>query len=228
MRYKQLTLIGTSHIAKQSVQEVECAILEKKPGIVAVELDARRFYALMHSKKSKVTVKDVLSVGIKGYLFSVIGAYVQKKFGRMVGIEPGAEMKKAINTARKIGAKIALVDQDIEITLRRFSEKLSWKERFRFVYDIFAALLFKEREIEKLGLKDFDLTKVPEDKLVQKLTSRLKQRYPNVHLVLVEERNKVMAKNLASIMQQNPDTEIIAVVGAGHEKELLNLIRQQH
>ena len=34
MKYNNLTIIGTSHIAKQSLDEVEKAIEEEKPGII--------------------------------------------------------------------------------------------------------------------------------------------------------------------------------------------------
>ena len=38
MNYKNLTIIGTSHIAKQSLDDVETAIEHGKPDIVALEL----------------------------------------------------------------------------------------------------------------------------------------------------------------------------------------------
>ncbi len=215
MRYKNLTLIGTSHIAKQSIREVGAAIEKEKPDIVAIELDRKRFYALTHKTKRKIRLRDIRRVGIKGFMFNVIGAWVEKKLGKLVGVEPGSEMIKAIQLAKKQKAKLALIDQDIEVTLQRISKALTWRERFNFAIDIIKGIFFKKSELRKLGIKTLDLTKVPSKTLIKKLIGIMKKRYPGLHLVLVEERNKVMASNLKTIMQNFPDKKIVAIIGTG-------------
>ena len=45
-----LTVIGTSHIAKESVVQVKRVIEELKPSFVAVELDQARARALLSKK----------------------------------------------------------------------------------------------------------------------------------------------------------------------------------
>ncbi len=160
------------------------------------------------------------------FIFNIIGAWVEKKLGKLVGVKPGSEMIKAISLARKSKTKIALIDQDIEITLARISKTFSWKEKLNLVIDLLKGLFFKKRELKALGIKNLDLTKVPSKTLIKKLTQRVKQRYPNLHKVLVEERNNVMAKNLQHIMGEYPDKKILAVIGAGHEEELIELIKK--
>ena len=54
----------------------------------------------------------------------------------------------------------------------------------------------------------------------------VKKRYPNLYLVLVHERNIYMARNLIGLMKQYPDEKIVAVVGAGHEEAMMNIIKQ--
>ena len=171
--YKNLTLIVTSHIAIQSIKEVEKVILELRPEVVALELDQMRFKGLMSGEKSKVRISDISKIGVKGYVFSLIGAYVEKRLGSVVGVKPGDEMKKAAYTARKINAKIALIDQKIEITLKKFSKRLTWKEKFRFLKDILVAII-KRPKI------NFDLKQVPDKKVIKELTNHVKVRYPNV------------------------------------------------
>lgn len=224
--FRNLVIVGTSHIAQQSVEEVKRVILETSPGVVALELDRTRFLSLMSEKKRKIRLSDLPKVGLKGYLFAMVGAYIQKKLGQIVKMEPGAEMRAAIKLARKEKIKLALIDQPIEITLKRFSQEITWKERFRLVGDIFRSLVFKKKELKKYGLENFDLTKVPEEKLVQKLITKLKERYPSIHKVLVKERNEVIAKNLVKLIKLNEEIKIVAVVGAGHEKELVGLIKR--
>lgn len=198
----------------ESVKEVEWYINKEKPDIVALELDKGRFKALLYGK-SKVGFMDLKDVGIKGYLFGLIGAYVEKKIGKIVGVSPGSEMKKAAEVAKENKCRIALIDQDIRITLKRFSKEITWKEKFRFLFDIFKGV-FKRQRIP------FDLKRVPSKKIIEKLMGDVKRRYPNAYHVLVVERNKIMAKHLYSLMQ---NYKVVAVVGAGHEEDIVKEIR---
>ena len=225
MRYKNLILIGTSHIAKQSLEEVEKTIEKEKPDFIALELDRKRFYALTHNIKRRLRLSDIKRIGIKGFLFNIFGAWAEEKLGKMVGMKPGAEMIKAIQLAKENKIKIALIDQDIEITLKKLSKNLTWKEKLNFMIDIFKGIFFKKSELKKLGIKDLDLTKVPPKALIKKLIKKVKIRYPNLHKVLIEERNEVMADRLRDLIDKHPDSKIVAIIGAGHEEEILNLIK---
>ena len=220
MQYNNLTIIGTSHIAKQSLDEVNDAVAKINPDIIAIELDKRRIYALMHDEKRRPRLSDIRHIGLKGFIFSIIGAWVEKKLGQLVGIKPGSEMKQAVKLAKKNKIRLALIDQDIEITLRRFSKTLTWKEKWNFLADIFKAVVLRKKEI------DFDLRKVPDKKIIEKLMNQTRKRYPNIYKVLVTERNEVMANNLADLMEKNNDKKILAIVGAGHGEEILRIIKE--
>ena len=215
----RLHIIGTSHIAPESLKKVEKVILNEKPNIVAIELDKKRLFALLSKEKQKVSFRDIKRVGFKGWLFAVFGAWAERKLGAKVGVSPGSEMLRAVAMAQHINAKVALIDQDIEITLRRFSRALSWKEKGTFLVDLFKGLVLRK------GI-NIDLAKVPSHDVIKKLIADVKKRYPNVYRVLVLERNEYMAKRLALIMQQHPEDHIIAVVGAGHEKEIAKLLKR--
>jgi|TARA_B100001964_G_C14243144_1_gene606075 pheromone shutdown-related protein TraB len=219
MNYRNLRIIGTSHIAKQSLDDVEKEIEGRKLDIIALELDRKRLYGLFR-KSGKIRIYDIKRVGIKGFIFSLIGAWAEKKLGNLVGVSPGSEMKKAVRLARKHNIKIALIDQDIEITLRNFSKSLTWKEKWNFIVDIVKAVFTKKKVIE------FDLTKVPSKKVIKKLVGQVKKRYPNIYKVLIEERNNVMADNLRKIMETHQDKKILAIIGAGHEDDILELIKR--
>lgn len=220
MNYKNLVFLGTSHIAKQSLEEVKKHIEREKPAILAIELDKKRLPALM-SNSHKVDLRSIRIVGLKGFLFSLFGAWAERKLGKLVGVAPGSEMKQAVRIARKEKIKIALVDQDIEITLRRLSQEFTWKEKFNFLFDIAKALFSGKKEI------DFDLRTVPDKKIIKKLIDKLKERYPNLYKVLIEERNKVIASNLKTLMEQNPDKKILVILGAGHVDDVLELVKEQ-
>ena len=226
MRYKNLNIIGTSHIARQSIDSVKNTILNEKPDIVALELDKNRLYGLMHNQKRKISIADIPKIGFKGFLFSWIGSIIQKKLGDYVGVVPGSEMKTAIRLAKKQKARIALIDQNIEITLKRFSRALTWKEKWNLLADIFKGVVLRKNELEDLNIKKLDLTKVPSQEIIKKLINKMRERYPNICRVLIDERNKIMARNLSCLMKEYPEKNIFAVVGAGHEEEIIELIKK--
>ena len=209
LKSRNLIIIGTSHIAKQSIKEVSSIIEKESPDIIALELDQLRFNKLISNKKEKFNIKNI-------NLLNIIGAYIEKKLGDKVGVSPGAEMKTAINLAKKNNIELELIDQDIRITLKKLKRELTFKEKIKIVYDIIKSALFQS------GLK-IDLTKVPEKKVINSLLKIVKKRYPSIYKVLVEERNAFMAKRLYSLMSTNK--KILAVVGAGHEEGIINIIK---
>lgn len=218
--YKNVKLLGTSHIAKESIETITKEFLEFNPNIVCVELDHRRLHALLTNQKSdKSLIRGIKTYGLQGYLFAIIGGYVQEKLGNTVGIKAGSDMLTAVNLSKAQNKQLHLVDQDIEITLKRFSKAFTWREKFRILWDIIRSPFGKRMKI--------DLNRVPKDELIQKMMGELKKRYPSLHRVLIEERNQVMAKNIYKIMSKNEDKKILVIIGVGHEKELLNLIKAE-
>lgn len=217
LKFGDLTLVGTSHISADSVREVERVLLDVKPGIVALELDLPRFRGLLSPQKRKLSIGDVRRVGLRGFLFNLFGAWAERKLGEIVGVPPGSEMLKAVSVSHKIDADIALIDQDISITLNRLSKSLTWRERFRFVFDLFTGF-FSRRPAVK-----FDLRKVPSKDLIDEMVSKVRERYPSFYNVLIAERNVYMSKNLYNLMSLGK--KIVGIVGAGHEEEIINLVK---
>jgi len=226
VKYKNLTVIGTSHIARHSLREVRELIKKEKPDILALELDKSRYRALLEKRQNirPHHIGSLWKLGITGFLFALLGSFVQKKLGKYVGVMPGSEMLTAIKLAKKHKIHTVLIDQPIEITLRKLSGSISWREKRNFLVDILKGIFFPKQALAELG--NIDLTRVPEKELIRKLLRKIKERYPNLHHVLITERNRVMSTNLANLMAGNPGKSILAVVGAGHEDEIMRLIRK--
>jgi len=217
LKFGNLTIVGTSHVSADSVKEVERVLLAVRPEIVALELDFPRFRSLLSPKRRGPSIGDIRRVGLKGFLFNLVGAWAEKKIGDVVGVSPGSEMLKAVQVCNKLGCDIALIDQDISITLNRLSKGITWKERFRFVFDLVKAFFVRKPVI------DFDLRKVPPQNVVDKLISKVRKDYPSFYRVLIAERNVYMSKNLYNLLSLNK--KVVAIVGAGHESELVGLIK---
>lgn len=204
----RIILVGTAHVSDKSVTEVNEVIEREKPDIVAVELCKGRYKALKGEDEVKeVNVKDLLS-GNKFYyvLMHWLLAYVQKKFGKEQGVKPGAEMLSAIEKAEKINARVALIDRDIQITIARFWNKMSFFEKLKLFFSLIGATF-------GLGTEDIDMDRVTDEDVVSQLVSELRKIAPTAASVLLDERNAIMAKNLLDISKEG---KVVAVVGAGH------------
>ncbi|MBI4813633.1 MAG: TraB/GumN family protein, partial [Methanobacterium sp.] len=126
-----LTIIGTAYVSEKSVEEVRNTILESEPDIVAVALDAARYQNLLNEKNGvqqdkEIKIREILK-GNNFTMFLVSGflSYFQKKIGDEVGVKPGSEMLAAAEAAEEAGAKVALIDRDIQITLKRALNRMS-------------------------------------------------------------------------------------------------------
>jgi pheromone shutdown-related protein TraB len=200
----EIIVVGTAHISEESIQEVRRAIEGERPDVVAVELDPGRYQALTHPEQQTASVRDVLSSG-KLYQFLVhwLLAYVQNKLGSEVGVKPGSEMLSAIEVAGNVGASVALVDRDINVTIARFWAKMRLIEKLKLV----VALLGISRSDEEI-----DLEEITKDDVISQLVSELRQFSPNAARVLVDERDAYLAGNLLAL-----HGKVVAVVGAGHK-----------
>lgn len=212
--FRNIIILGTSHIALESVNEVKRLIESEKPEIIALELDKLRFKKLISNRKQKFSLRSIAS---SGSIMNSIGAFIERKLGEKVGIKPGEDMKTAIRLAKKYRIQIALIDQPIQITFKRLSENLTLKEKFRFIADVILSLISSKKRIR------IDLTKVPEKKLIRKMIDEVKKRYPNVYKTLIQERNLYMAKYLIELVNLGKKT--LVIVGAGHEDDLIKILK---
>jgi pheromone shutdown-related protein TraB len=217
-------IIGTSHIAKESYKSVKNTILKKKPDAVAVELDPKRIYALFSKQKDTPGFAELKKYGITTYIFAKIGAWLQKKLGEQVGLAPGSEIKAAILSAKKVDAKIYLIDQDIEITLKKLSKTLTLKEKLKLIFVLFFGFLMP---INKT-IKKIDISKVPEKETIELITIEFKRKFPKLYKVLVSDRDKYMARQLLAIAKHHQNEKIIVVVGAGHVPGITKLLSEQN
>src|SRR3989304_5980363 len=117
-KFRNIALVGTDHVAGESTRRVNAAFGEISPDIVAVELDRNRLYALKNKVRRPKNLELIKAFGLGGFIFYVIGEFVQKKIGKIVNIEPGSEMLAALKLAEKSKADIALIDRDISITMK--------------------------------------------------------------------------------------------------------------
>jgi pheromone shutdown-related protein TraB len=206
----EIRIVGTAHVSQQSVDEVRAAIGEYTPDVVAIELDASRFQALKR-QAADPTVREVLEVkNFNTLLVQWLLAYLQRKIGFDVGVEPGAEMKAAIEEAEKRGIAIALVDRDIRLTLLRFWNSLGIIEKIK----MFWALVISIAEVD--NGQQIDIESLKDQDVIDIVMEEFRKFSPNGARALIDERDAFIAHQLVLLKAQRPEGKILAVVGAGH------------
>ncbi|WP_142985928.1 TraB/GumN family protein [Halorubrum cibi] len=129
-----VTVVGTAHVSERSVEEVEEAIERERPDVVAVELDEGRYRQMQGETPDDLDASDLLQGNtVFQFLAYWMLSYVQTQLGERFDIEPGADMKAAVDVAERTGIDVALVDRDIQTTIQRFWARMTLIEKLRMV-----------------------------------------------------------------------------------------------
>ncbi|WP_297884547.1 TraB/GumN family protein [uncultured Halorubrum sp.] len=129
-----VTVVGTAHVSERSVDEVEETIERERPDVVAVELDEGRYRQLNGETPDDLDAGDLLRGNtVFQFLAYWMLSYVQTQLGERFDIEPGADMKAAVDVAESLGIDVALVDRDIQTTIQRFWARMTVTEKLRLV-----------------------------------------------------------------------------------------------
>jgi len=207
----EIRIIGTAHVSQKSVDEVKAAIDEWHPDVVAIELDQGRYLGLK-KQQDNPEIEDILQAkNFTQLLIQWILAYIQRKIGMDVGVEPGAEMKAAITAAEEHEIKVALIDRDIRITLHRFWASMSLYEKFKMFYALIGSIAVVGKT------EDFiDIDELTKDDVVAAAMEEFYKYSPGGAKALIGERDAYMSHNLIRLASANE--RVLAVVGAGHRK----------
>jgi pheromone shutdown-related protein TraB len=203
----ELRIVGTAHVSQKSVEEVRAAIEEFKPTIVAVELDEPRYRALKEQEMTPEVSEVIRSGNFTQMLIQWILAYLQRRIGMDVGVEPGADMKVAIEEAERQHLPIALVDRDIRITLSRFWKRMGIREKLRLIYALSVSLVSG-------GEEEIDVDALTRQDMVTAAIEEFRKFSPRGAEALIDERDAYIASRLIHLGATHE--RVLAVIGAGH------------
>lgn len=215
------TLLGTAHVSLASVEAVRDAIDSGAFDAVAVELDPQRLQALTDPDAlARLDLVQVIRTG-KTALFAAnlaLAAY-QRRLAEQLGIEPGAELKRAVLEARQRELPVHLIDRDVGLTFKRANNRLGWWSRAKLGGGLMAALFVDEEvgadEIEKLKQGD----------MLESSFGEFASDSPELYETVIAERDRYMA---ARLRETHGDArEVLAVVGAGHLQGLARHLKDE-
>ncbi|MFO7666498.1 MAG: TraB/GumN family protein [Desulfobacterales bacterium] len=207
---KEVILIGTAHVSKESVQLVTSVIYEEKPDTVCVELCETRYQAIKN--KDLWLNTDIVKVikEKKSFLLlsNLLMASFQKRIAKKFDIKPGQEMIEAIVAGEAAGARIYPSDRDIRITLSRVWHNMGLWGKTKLLFQLLLSLG------EVGDITEEDIEKMKQEDVLETLLVEVGKSLPVLKRILIDERDMYLSQKIKSA----PGEKIVAVVGAGHVK----------
>jgi len=206
-------IIGTAHVSARSVAEVREVIERERPDVVCVELDQQRYDALTQDTAFRnLDIFKVIRQGKALYLLAhlALTAY-QRRMGAALGVKPGAELLAAVDAAKSVGARVELVDRDINITLKRTWANVGlWKRSM-----LLSSLLVGFGDDDKgEPVTTESIEKLKEQRALSEMLTELSKAMPEVKGPLIDERDEYLADGIRTSGANA--RSVVAVVGAAH------------
>lgn len=217
---KELILIGTAHVSRESALEVKEVIERERPDTVCVELDEGRYRSI--KEEDRWRNMDIFAV-IKEkkatlLLMNLAISSFQKRLANQFDIMPGQEMIQGIDSAEEVGAELVLADRDIQTTFSRIWSGLGLKGKSLLITQVFAGIFSREEiteeELEELKSKDMI------DSVLQEFT----EHFPGLKGPLIDERDQYLAEKIRTAKGK----KIVAVLGAAHVPGIKKEIHHKH
>jgi len=205
---KKVTLIGTAHVSRESVEQVSHVIEQERPDTVCIELCESRYRSITQKNKWQETelIKVIREKRAYVLLSNLMLAYFQKRIGLRLGIKPGQEVLRAIQAAESVGARIWLADRDIRTTLSRTWRLMGFWRKLKLLVQ----LLTSAGDLDSVSEEDIE--KMKTEDVLGMLLSEIGESFPEIRRVLIDERYQYLAHEIRAA----PGKRIVAVVGAGH------------
>jgi pheromone shutdown-related protein TraB len=205
---REIILIGTAHVSRESAKLVAKVIEEERPDTVSIELCNSRYESM--TKKNQWQNTDLIKVIREKKAFLLLSnlmlAHFQKKIGQKLGIKPGEEMMRAIQAAEAVHAHVHLADRDIRTTLSRTWRLMGLWTKLK----LFAQFLASVGEADKI--QEEDIEKMKDKDVLETLLSEIGEAFPELRRILIDERDQYLTHKIRTA----PGKKIVAVVGAGH------------
>lgn len=217
---KELILIGTAHVSRQSAEQVKEVIERERPDSVCIELDEQRYQSVMDSNKYKETdifkvIKDKKATFL---LMNLAISSFQNRLAKQFDIKPGQEMIQGIESAKEIGANLVLADRNIQVTFSRIWGNLGLSGKAQLLNAIFFSIFSKET------ISEDELEKMKSQDTLNAALAEFTEAFPKLKKPLIDERDQYLAQKI----KDAPGNKIVAVLGAAHVQGITKEIHKEH
>ncbi len=220
---RHVTILGTAHVSKASANKVQELIASGIYDAVAVELCPSRHKAIVDpDAMAKMDLFQVIKKGQASMIAAhlALGAF-QQRMAEQFGIEPGAEMRVAINDARAAKLPVLLIDREIGTTLKRIYRNVPWWKRIGLLGGLVASVISKEK------FSEAEIEKLKEGDVLESSFSQFAEDEKDLFKPLITERDQYMSARLIKESRESQYQHILAIVGAGHMKGMQHQIENR-
>ncbi|MFD2638833.1 TraB/GumN family protein [Piscibacillus salipiscarius] len=217
---KEIILIGTAHVSKQSAEQVKEVIDAEQPDSICVELDAQRYQSIKEGNKWKNMdiFKVIKEKKATMLLMNMMISSFQSRMAKQFGINPGQEMIQGIDSAEEHGANLVLADRNIQITFSRIWRNLGFMGKLKLlmsiVYGIFSDDDLSEEDLERMKSQD----------MLDSVLQEFSESFPQLKTPLIDERDQYLAQKIRSAKGD----KVVAVLGAAHVPGVTKEIYREH
>lgn len=205
---KQIILVATAHVLKQSAELIKKMIHEERPDSVCVELDEERYQSILNPKAWENTdIIQVIKSKKVGFLLAnlILGSY-QKRIAKDLDTVAGQEMLEGINSAKETGAQLVLADRSIQTTFTRIWRKLNIWDKAKLLFDLLVS------EDDDKSLSNDDVSELLKTDVLASVTAQVREKFPKIADILISERDQY----LAHMIKEAPGKTVVAVLGGAH------------
>lgn len=222
----EYVMLGTAHVSRNSVDAVDALLAHEHFDAVAVELCDSRAQSMRDPEAFKqMDLFKVIRQGKAGMVAaSLVLSTFQKRLADQSGIQPGAEMKAAMDGADQRSLPLWLIDREVGTTLKRAWHSVGFWQRFGLLGGLLASV-FEREEIEQ-----GEIEKLKQGDLLESAFSEFASESQPLYNSLIGERDAFMAARLRQETARSATDEprrVLVVIGAGHLKGLSGLLREQ-
>jgi pheromone shutdown-related protein TraB len=223
----EYVVLGTAHVSQSSVEAVDALLVNEHYDAVAIELCDSRAASMRDPEAFKqMDLFRIIREGKAGMVTaSLVLSTFQKRLADQSGIQPGAEMKAAMDGADQRGLPLWLIDREVGTTLKRAWHSVGFWQRFGLLGGLLASV-FEREQIEQV-----EIEKLKQGDLLESAFSEFASESQPLFQSLIGERDAFMAARLreeASRTATTASRRVLVVIGAGHLKGLTALLRDQH
>jgi len=205
---KEIIIVGTAHVSRESAQLVTETIEAEKPDTVCIELCESRYQSIRQKELWLNT--DIVQVIREKKSFLLLSnlmlASLQKRIGQKFDITPGQEMITAIEAGEAAGASIHLADRNIRVTLSKTWRAMGLWGKLKLLFHVLLSL----GQIDEIS--EADIEKMKQEDVLESLLADVSKSFPIIREILIDERDRYLAHKIRTAA----GNKIVAVVGAGH------------
>jgi pheromone shutdown-related protein TraB len=219
----EYVLLGTAHVSRASADAVRAMLERESFDAVAVELCEPRHQSIDDPEAfRRLDLFQVIRQRKVGLVAANLAlSAFQRRLAEQFGIEPGAEMKAAIDGARSHGLPIWLVDREIGTTLKRAYASVGFLDKLSIVGGLGASVLTRE------DVSEDEIEKLKEGDLLGSMFNEFARESPPLYEALIAERDRYMTAKLREYGANGSAKKVLVVIGAGHLKGISNELGSQ-